>query len=362
MTNLSTSSMTLIFTLVLSANSSLLHDGVVYCQTDSISILHEIPTWDGYEESIVSISSPFLISPEEILFCDYRDHRVVRLDLANESLTGIGREGEGPGEFLYPSDLTVWSDGSFVVYDWQQFRISLFNSDGSFNTSMRLEIAKQGSPKLTILENGHIALVLGNLFKDDLFSNQVILIPPQLSNITKFAAPCEPTEASNENPFKSDFCRRTIAPGSNNTILVGYSDDYRIRRYSFSGELLKDWGSLDSEFKPTIFRMAEDRPIMFSRHYNGLDYLCEIEGKGFAVGLHNVWISQGGGSVYRESGMLDLRAQDGHLLHRIPIPNNMKIGHIKVIKEQLFVLAYHTGINEFPTMKIYSVALDEVFN
>lgn len=44
----------------------------------------------------------------------------------------VGRKGEGPGEFRYPTSMRVLSDGTLVVWDAGQIRVSRFAPDGSF--------------------------------------------------------------------------------------------------------------------------------------------------------------------------------------------------------------------------------------
>ena len=44
----------------------------------------------------------------------------------------IGREGEGPGEFVDPIELIILRGDSIVVWDWQLNRISVFEASGSF--------------------------------------------------------------------------------------------------------------------------------------------------------------------------------------------------------------------------------------
>jgi hypothetical protein len=48
---------------------------------------------------------------------------------------GVGREGEGPGEFTTPRALG-WHGDTLWVYDGRQYRISFFTSDGTFLESL----------------------------------------------------------------------------------------------------------------------------------------------------------------------------------------------------------------------------------
>ena len=331
-------------------------------QESLATIFREIPVWDGYLESIVNISNPRLLNPNELLFCDDKDHRVVRVDFANQTIVGIGREGEGPGEFLGLGNLVIKPDGSSIVYDWRQFRLSAFDGDGVFLRSTRFNNAAGGMLDLTILQNGDIALIIGGLSKDDEYTGKVIIMTPELRQLGSFDAPNIPTEASINHPWNLDISRRKIVTGTGNTVLIGNSDDYNLRRYSSTGELIQDWGSLDSSFQPTVFRItAEGRGIVY-RRYNSIDCLCEIEGKGFVISQHTVTVNPPGiGPVYGHEGFLDVWDYSGQLLNRMVVPDGMLVGNIGVFDENLYVVTFHEGRFEFADIKIYASEIGEVF-
>jgi len=60
--------------------------------------------------------------------------RIACFDSSGEYSHDIGRAGQGPGEFLYPSLQSV-RNGIVTVYDIRLYRISLFTVDGTFLTS-----------------------------------------------------------------------------------------------------------------------------------------------------------------------------------------------------------------------------------
>lgn len=55
-----------------------------------------------------------------------------------EFVRSVGREGEGPGEFVDPVELGFVGD-SIVVWDWGSGRLVLFGPDGSHGRSVRLQ-------------------------------------------------------------------------------------------------------------------------------------------------------------------------------------------------------------------------------
>ena len=62
---------------------------------------------------------------------DGASHRVVIIDPAGQLLRTVGRQGEGPGEFMDAADLVVWRDGRFVVEDRDNYAFQLFGPDGT---------------------------------------------------------------------------------------------------------------------------------------------------------------------------------------------------------------------------------------
>lgn len=60
------------------------------------------------------------------------DHRIEVFSLKGEHLRTIGKRGEGPGEFNFPSALRVGPDRNLYVADKLNFRIQIFDPDGRY--------------------------------------------------------------------------------------------------------------------------------------------------------------------------------------------------------------------------------------
>jgi DNA-binding beta-propeller fold protein YncE len=64
---------------------------------------------------------------------DSPDHHVRALDLrSGKLLFEIGKRGSGPGEFNLPRDCVVGEDGLLYVVDGGNFRVQVFDGDGTF--------------------------------------------------------------------------------------------------------------------------------------------------------------------------------------------------------------------------------------
>ena len=70
---------------------------------------------------------------------DFQAHRVVVVDQGGQLARLIGRPGEGPGEFRFPTGLAVMADGRVVVADIQGHRsFQVFDRDGDFARNVRV--------------------------------------------------------------------------------------------------------------------------------------------------------------------------------------------------------------------------------
>lgn len=74
--------------------------------------------WDGVTRSF------YLVATEE--------HRLLVLDEHGSLINTIGKRGNAPGEFNFPTDVAVDSQGQIYVLDSLNARVQVLSSDGSF--------------------------------------------------------------------------------------------------------------------------------------------------------------------------------------------------------------------------------------
>jgi hypothetical protein len=63
--------------------------------------------------------------------------KVDRFDASGVHLATVGKEGEGPGEFSYPSALAFWGEADLYVYDRSNLRLSRFATEGDALTLVK---------------------------------------------------------------------------------------------------------------------------------------------------------------------------------------------------------------------------------
>ena len=68
---------------------------------------------------------------------DGEAHHIVKVGLDGSHITTVGREGDGPGEFQWITDVIVWPDGSFAVNDGRANGLQLFQANGRFERMVR---------------------------------------------------------------------------------------------------------------------------------------------------------------------------------------------------------------------------------
>ncbi len=80
---------------------------------------------------------------------DAGNHTVTVFDGAGEVVRRMGRQGGGPGEFRFPTDLAVSDDGAVAVWDFDKGGLVGFASDGSVLPERRIHGALQRQLALT---------------------------------------------------------------------------------------------------------------------------------------------------------------------------------------------------------------------
>ena len=81
-------------------------------------------------ESFTAISSIRELPSGKVLVSDSRDKTVQLVDLATGSMTKVGREGSGPGEYAFAGSLIGLPDGTTLLHDLLNRRFLVISADG----------------------------------------------------------------------------------------------------------------------------------------------------------------------------------------------------------------------------------------
>jgi hypothetical protein len=86
---------------------------------------------------------------------DAGNYKVSVFDRLGRHVRSFGRQGEGPGELSFPSDMAVTPAGEVAVYDFNRRALVRFDAAGSFAGTFPLPGALQR--KVVLLDDGRIA-------------------------------------------------------------------------------------------------------------------------------------------------------------------------------------------------------------
>lgn len=81
-------------------------------------------------ESFTQISSIRELPSGKVLVADSRDKVVQLVDLSSGTMTKVGREGSGPGEYALPMSLIALPDGTTLLHDLLNNRFLTIGADG----------------------------------------------------------------------------------------------------------------------------------------------------------------------------------------------------------------------------------------
>ena len=119
---------------------------------------------EGSDSEILGAVMDAAFGPERSVYvADAGLKRVVVFDSVGTFLRSFGRSGQGPGEFVAPSSITLSGDTVFV-YDSRQGRISALSSSGDFYRfvsppsvwAQRLRSTRRNTLLLTIAADEHV--------------------------------------------------------------------------------------------------------------------------------------------------------------------------------------------------------------
>ena len=102
--------------------------------------LLDIGRLDGPDETqLFQVSAAASLSDGSFVLGSFGSHDLRRFTADGEHLWTVGREGEGPGEFVGLMRLVASAGDTILTYDFRQRRFSRFSPDGTFLDARPLE-------------------------------------------------------------------------------------------------------------------------------------------------------------------------------------------------------------------------------
>ena len=97
------------------------------------------PTWAQFSDPLFRMDLPTgFDAAGNLHVLDRGASQVVVIDSRGELVRTVGRQGQGPGEFMQPIELGVWRDGRWVVLDVVHQAFHIFGPDGGFDHFVRI--------------------------------------------------------------------------------------------------------------------------------------------------------------------------------------------------------------------------------
>lgn len=101
-----------------------------------------------FAQSFDAVFSLRELTPGRVLVTDLGPKAVLLADFASGQQTGVGRNGQGPGEYQFPGDLWPWRGDSVVVADRVGRRVLLITPSGTVGRTIPFPEGLSGMPDL----------------------------------------------------------------------------------------------------------------------------------------------------------------------------------------------------------------------
>jgi DNA-binding beta-propeller fold protein YncE len=186
-----------------------------------------------------------------VYVADYRNHRMQKFAPNAQTprqydfVTKWGEEGNGNGQFSFPSDPAVDADGNVYVADVGNNRIQKFTSGGTFLTKWGSLGGGDGqfrSPKGTAVDSA------GNVYVADHGNHRVQKFAPNAQDPLQYDLVAKwGTEGDGDGEFKLPQSVALDAGGNiyvaEFSTYVGDRNNDRIQKFSGAGAFVTKWGS-----------------------------------------------------------------------------------------------------------------------
>ena len=233
--------------------------------------LLDIGRLDGPDETqFFQVSDAARLSDGSFVLGSFGSHDLRRFTSDGAHVWTVGREGEGPGEFVGLTQLTAGPGDTLLTYDFRQRRISRFGPDGTFLDAQPLEGPNEGGFAYVeaLLPNGRAVYTWqvfggadgpppeGEIRRDTIGIHVSDVAGDTARELGRFPGPEMVVLQSGETDggftisiSSTAFGRSTEVAAGGSDVWIGDTDRFEIRRYGFDGRLeaLVRW-----DFEPVV--------------------------------------------------------------------------------------------------------------
>jgi hypothetical protein len=170
--------------------------------------------------------------------------KVDRFDASGVHLATVGKEGEGPGEFSYPSALALWGEADLYVYDRSNLRLSRFATEDD---------------ALTLVEEARVPFSAGAIctLGDRIFAMGLLegYVVHELSSEGEVVASFGQAEGDDAVVQEYVSAGRLLCDEATATILAVPLTSPQVRAFAPSGELR--WGVELTDYHKTAYERGD---------------------------------------------------------------------------------------------------------
>jgi len=208
-----------------------------------------------------------------VYLCDLRACNIKKFSSAGKFIKVMGRKGQGPGEFISPSQMAV-SDNSLYVYDIGNRRLCSLTTEGEQINCINIPYT-QGLPrKIQALPNGNILMerevsyfhekdkpqdIIIQVFSSELELKKTLFKYSVLKNIFRTI---NGLFSNIIQPFSPDVYWSIVPDGK---VIIGFSEDYIIQVHHFEKGLIF---SFKHPYKPVKVIQQDKENYFLNQTYN----------------------------------------------------------------------------------------------
>lgn len=191
---------------------------------------------EGREEYMFSQIFGIAIDEEERIYVvDYDEANVKIFDATGEHIKTFGEQGQGPGELIKPSTISITYKGEIMLEDSMPTRINFFTLDGEFIKSFPSKDISY-MPRSRMDSNGNI-MRQAFFLMDENPRHEIMKLDSELNHIhTVVSIPFDFVMGKPINPFAPSLWWDIT---KDDQIIFGYSKDYELKIANSEGKVFK---------------------------------------------------------------------------------------------------------------------------
>lgn len=187
------------------------------------------------------VGKPTGVSVDEagrVWVADTHYHRVIAFDREGRELLRIGRYGQGPGEFVYPTDVAFGPEGRIYVSEYGgNDRVQAFAADGTYLFGFGR--SGTGEREFSRPQSMEFSADRSELFIADSCNHRIVVVDPEGQLLRSFGV-----AGTAAGQFMYPYGLAVAPDGS---LLVVEFGGSRLQRLSADGEPRGAWGGIGSE-------------------------------------------------------------------------------------------------------------------